>query len=89
MKKKAKIIGLKPHHLNGQLILHTGQKDGVIFQELHSKENNKIELILRMIFIDRFLVLPLFPLLHLFHFVSALKLRVKGSLLYWLIRIET
>ena len=41
--------GLKPHHLNGQLIIQTGHKDEVIFQELHSKQNNKIERIVQWI----------------------------------------
>ncbi len=47
--KKGKINGLKPHHLNGQLIIQTGHKDEVIFQELHSKQGNKIERIVQWI----------------------------------------
>lgn len=47
--KKGKIKGLKPHHLNGQLIIQTGHKDGIIFQELHSQQNNKIERIVQWI----------------------------------------
>ena len=41
--------GLKPHHLNGKLVVQTGHKDGVIFQELHSQQGNKIERIVQWI----------------------------------------
>ena len=47
--KASKIKGLKPHHLNGQLVIQTGHKDEVIFQELHSKQGNKIERIVQWI----------------------------------------
>ena len=47
--KKPKIKGLKPHHLNGQLVIQTGHKDDVIFQELHSQQGNKIERIVQWI----------------------------------------
>ena len=51
--KKGKIKGLRPHHLNGQLIIQTGHKDGVIFQELHSQQSNKIERIIQWIYDTR------------------------------------
>ena len=41
--------GLKPHHLNGKLVIQTGHKDEVIFQELHSQQGNKIERIVQWI----------------------------------------
>ena len=47
--KASKIKGLKPHHLNGKLVIQTGHKDEVIFQELHSKQGNKIERIVQWI----------------------------------------
>ena len=47
--KEGKIKGLKPHHLNGKLIIQTGHKDDVIFQELHSQQGNKIERIVQWI----------------------------------------
>ncbi len=47
--KASKIHGLKPHHLNGKLVIQTGHKDGVIFQELHSQQGNKIERIIQWI----------------------------------------
>ena len=47
--KASKIKGLKPHHLNGKLIIQTGHKDEVIFQELHSQQGNKIERIVQWI----------------------------------------
>ena len=47
--KASKIKGLKPHHLNGKLVIQAGHKDEVIFQELHSQQGNKIERIVQWI----------------------------------------